>query len=255
MLRGALVLAAYGALSGCATPVGLSLLGGGASAVVSHGINGTVTHTFSAPAAQVRTACVRALGTMGAVMDSGEGSGDALLAHAGERAIRIEFERLGASLTLVKVTVSRADLLRDSATAAEVVAQTEKALATPGAKPATLASARANDIPPAAADPAIGLPAAPTETYVVTLASTPPERPRRVTRLPARLRDYAVYQVESERGGRRMIDLNLGYFASEAQAQTARRIMRASFPSARVVRLDPPPTISASRGAESVPAL
>jgi len=52
-----------------------------------------------------------------------------------------------------------------------------------------------------------------------------------------------------------MIDLNLGYFASEAQAQTARRIMRASFPSARVVRLDPPPTISASRGAESVPAL
>ncbi|OIP11005.1 MAG: hypothetical protein AUK49_02125 [Betaproteobacteria bacterium CG2_30_68_42] len=203
----------------------------------------------------MRTACVRALGTMGAVMDSGEGSGDALLAHAGERAIRIEFERLGASLTLVKVTVSRADLLRDSATAAEVVAQTEKALATPGAKPATLASARANDIPPAAADPAIGSPAAPTATYVVTLASTPPERPRRVTRLPARLRDYAVYQVESERGGRRMIDLNLGYFASEAQAQTARRIMRASFPSARVVRLDPPPTISASRGAESVPAL
>ncbi|GAB4172816.1 MAG: hypothetical protein Fur0039_13920 [Rhodocyclaceae bacterium] len=237
-IRAAAALAVAACMAGCATPVALSLLGGGTSAVVSHGLNGSVSRSFTAPPARVRTACVRALETMGVKMQAEGESGDALLARAGDRSIRVEFERLGESLTLMKVTASRPDFLRDAATAREVVAQTERALAAPTAKPAVQTRA-----------------AAPAPTYIVVLDTAPAGKLRPARRLSSRLKEYVVYRVESERDGRRVSDLNLGYFATEARAEAARRLVRSSYPRARVQRLDaPPPALTAAR-ADAGPAL
>ena len=53
--------------------------------------------------------------------------------------------------------------------------------------------------------------------------------------LPARLQDHVLYTTESLRGGRRMVQLNLGYFTTEADASAVRKLAAITYPNAAVV--------------------
>ncbi len=225
--------------AGCATPVGLSILGGGTSAMVSHNLNGSASRTFTASMPAVRNAAIRALETMGVAIDRHESDGEADPVHAtaGDRAIRIEFERLGDNLTLMSATASRSEFLRDTATAKEVVAQTAQALeasrAIAGASPH--AARRTKAVP---ARPPV--PAGSTDMgYILVLESVPAGKARRHKPMPASLQQYVLYTSESGPKDKRMVQLNLGYFDSEAQAGAARKALRSSYPRARVVRVVP----------------
>jgi hypothetical protein len=54
--------------------------------------------------------------------------------------------------------------------------------------------------------------------------------------LPSSLQNHVLYTTELQRGGRRQMTVNLGYFASEEEAIAARRLAVAVFPRATVVR-------------------
>lgn len=229
--------------AGCATPVGLSILGGGTSAMVSHNLNGSATRTFTASMPAVRNASIRALETMGVAIDREKpgSEGDAVHATAGDRAIRIEFERLGDNLTLMSATASRSEFLRDAATAKEVVAQTVRALegsrARTGASPH--AASRTKSVPARLPVPA----ASPDTGYILVLERVPAGKVRRHKPLPASLQEYVLYTSESGPKDKRMVQINLGYFDSEAQAGAARTAVRSSYPRARVVRIVPEPGV------------
>ena len=126
-ITAALALAALN-LGGCAA-VGLTALGVGMSTGVSHQLGGIVYKTFAAPSAQVEKATLGALSRMQIKVLSSkrEKSTRTILAKAGDRDIEVELEALTPGTTRMTVTAKKdAGLLRDSATATEVILQTEK---------------------------------------------------------------------------------------------------------------------------------
>ena len=115
-------------LNGCAA-VGLTALGVGMSTGVGHTLGGMVYKTFTAPQTQVRKATHTALNKMQVkiVKSERKGSTETIVAKAGDRDIDIELEALTPNTTRMKVTASQqAGVLRDGATATEVILQTEK---------------------------------------------------------------------------------------------------------------------------------
>jgi hypothetical protein len=122
-------LALAGALAGC-DPITLTALGVGAAAGVSHTLGGIAYKTFSMPLPKVRTAVNGALAHMdikvGATekMDNG---GVRIKARATDRDIEIELEALTSKTTRMRST-ARNGIFMDSATATEIILQTEKAL-------------------------------------------------------------------------------------------------------------------------------
>jgi hypothetical protein len=115
-------------LNGCAA-VGLTALGVGMSAGVGHTLGGMVYKTFTAPQSSVRKATHTALNKMQVkvVKSERKGSTETIVAKAGDRAIDIELEALTPNTTRMKVTATQdAGILRDGATATEVILQTEK---------------------------------------------------------------------------------------------------------------------------------
>ena len=116
------------AVGGCA-PVMLTALGVGMSTEVSHTLSGMVYRTFTASQAQVKRASIGALNRMqikvvGAKRD---GSTETITAHAADRDIEIELEALTPATTRMLVTAKKdGGLLRDGATATEIILQTEK---------------------------------------------------------------------------------------------------------------------------------
>ncbi len=74
--------------------------------------------------------------------------------------------------------------------------------------------------------------------YVVLLQSTPASQTTPVPRLPAVFQSYEVYTQNTLRGGVASVDLLLGYFKTEQDAQTVRQRALASFPNASVVTLE-----------------
>lgn len=116
------------ALNGCVA-VGLTALGVGMAAGVSHTLSGMVYKTFTAPQAQVRHAAVGALNRMQVKVVSAkrDGSTETIRAKAGDRDIEIELEALTPATTRMVVTAKKdGGILRDGATATEVILQTEK---------------------------------------------------------------------------------------------------------------------------------
>lgn len=126
--RLAAVLAAAALLPGCA-PVAITALGVGMATGVSHTLGGIVYKTFTASQADVRRATMTALNRMQIKVQKSrrEGSSEVITAKAGDRDVEIELEALTPNTTRMLVTARKdAGILRDGATATEIILQTER---------------------------------------------------------------------------------------------------------------------------------
>jgi len=131
-IRRCVSVAAIAMLSGCAA-VALTAGGVGLSTGVSHTLGGIVYKTFAAPQAKVRRSTVAALGRMQIkiVEAKRDGNKEVITARASDREIEIEIEALTPNTTRLAVTaIKDGGLLRDSATATEIILQTEKLVGT-----------------------------------------------------------------------------------------------------------------------------
>jgi hypothetical protein len=115
-------------LGGC-VPIALTAVGVGMATGVSHTLGGMVYKTFTAPQAQVKQASMGALHRMQikVVKAKRDGSTETITAQAADRAIEIELEALTPATTRMMVTATKdGGILRDGATATEIILQTEK---------------------------------------------------------------------------------------------------------------------------------
>ena len=115
-------------LGGCAA-VGLTALGVGMSTGVGHTLSGIVYKTFTTPQAQVKQATLGAMHRMQIKVVKSEKSGttQTITGKAGDRDIEVELESLTPNTTRMLVTAKKdGGILRDGATATEVILQTEK---------------------------------------------------------------------------------------------------------------------------------
>ena len=117
-------------------PVTIALLGGGVTTVLRYNLEGVAARTFTAPAASVKTASLAALQRMGLALDGTESleASELIRARSANRAIEIELEPITDQLTRMSITARSTSLLYDTATAQELVQQTEKMLDTAMAK-------------------------------------------------------------------------------------------------------------------------
>lgn len=108
----------------------LSALGVGASTGVSHSLNGITYRTFTESLPRVRSASKIALAQMQInISSAGEVEGvEGIKALSGGREIEIEFEPISPRVTRMRVTAKKSALVYDSATAVEIIIQTEKYL-------------------------------------------------------------------------------------------------------------------------------
>lgn len=123
------VAAATVLISGCAA-VGLTALGVGAATGVNHTLNGIVYKTFSEPLPKVKRATLTALKQMDIPVESVAKTqqGELIKAKATNRAIEVEFEALTSRTTRMRVVADSDGFLKDSATATEIIMQTERVL-------------------------------------------------------------------------------------------------------------------------------
>jgi len=131
----ACLLPALAAASGCAS-VGVTLAGLGAGVGMNHYTNNVTSRTFTEPLADVRQAVHEALKRMAIPVEGTAETGAATMitAKAGTREIEIEIELepITANTTRMQSIARReGSLFLDSATGAEIIAQTEKVLAQP----------------------------------------------------------------------------------------------------------------------------
>jgi hypothetical protein len=129
VLRYVVLLACCAMLSGCQT-LALSLAGAGATAALGHTLNGPAYRTFTAPYKAVKKASLAALRNMGITLDSSSRleDGEIIYARAEGRTIEIELEPISARATRIRVATRNGGFFHDSATAREIVSQTEKML-------------------------------------------------------------------------------------------------------------------------------
>jgi hypothetical protein len=124
--------ATFALLSGCAA-VALTAGGVGLATGVSHTLGGIVYKTFAAPETKVRRSTMVALGRMQIkiVDTTKDGNKELIKARAADREIEIAIEALTPNTTRMTVTASiDGGMLRDSATATEIILQTEKLVGT-----------------------------------------------------------------------------------------------------------------------------
>lgn len=123
------ILAAL-SLTAC-DPVSLTMLGVGAGTGVGHQLGGIVYKTFTEPAPKVKRAAVGALKRMAIKVDAVVkiDNGEMIKATAADRAIEIELESLTPSTTRIRAVARKnGGMIVDSATAVEIIVQTEKVL-------------------------------------------------------------------------------------------------------------------------------
>jgi len=127
---GAVALAVCVILNAGCAPVALSLLGAGAGVGFNHEMSGYATRTFSQPMPKVRNALLVALRRMSIRLDKVATSGptEQLQAMAGTRSVGIDIEPLTGTATRIRAVVRKDMLSVDSATAQEIIAQTELVL-------------------------------------------------------------------------------------------------------------------------------
>jgi hypothetical protein len=116
-------------LPGCEA-VAVSLLGASAGTALRYGWDGVTHRTFTSPAADVKQASLAALERMGIAFESFDvyEHGELIYARAQNRAIEIEIEPISERATRVRISAKNGSLFYDSATSAEIVAQTERLL-------------------------------------------------------------------------------------------------------------------------------
>lgn len=115
-------------LGGC-VPMAITAAGIGGSTGVSHVLGGMTYRTFNEPLPKVKGAAIAALNRMeikvgGASRIQG---GEMIKAEASGREIEIELEQLSPKTTRMRA-VAKNGLLYDSATATEIIIQTENVL-------------------------------------------------------------------------------------------------------------------------------
>ena len=128
MVRMVLSIWLFG-LAGC-QPLAISMLGAGAGTALRYGIDGVSYRTFTAPAPMVREASLAALERMGITLrstDRFEG-GELIYANSDKRTIEIEVEPISARATRVRIAAKNGGFFYDTATASEIIAQTERLL-------------------------------------------------------------------------------------------------------------------------------
>ena len=113
-------------------PLAIALLGGSVSTVLRYNLEGVAARTFTAPAASVKSASLAALQRMGLALDGTESleTSELIRARSPNRDIEIELEPITEQLTRMRITARSTSLLYDTATALELVQQTEKMLDT-----------------------------------------------------------------------------------------------------------------------------
>lgn len=128
-----LLLTLAQSLVGCAA-IGITMLGVGAGAGAAHQLGGISYKTFTEALPTVRRATLNALDRMAIKVASVEKleNGEVIKASAADRSIEIELESLTPRTTRMR-SVARKDggFIVDSATAVEIIIQTEKALVNP----------------------------------------------------------------------------------------------------------------------------
>jgi Protein of unknown function (DUF3568) len=126
------VVLASASLTGC-VPLALTAAGVGMATGTSHTLGGIVYKTFAAPQVKVQRATIAALRRMQIKVDETkrEDNKELINARAADRDIAIEIEALTPNTTRVTVTATKSGgIVRDSATATEIILQTEKLVGT-----------------------------------------------------------------------------------------------------------------------------
>jgi len=128
-IRLVVVLAAGSMMLAACEPLSITAFGVGASAGVAHGLGGVTYRTFTAPMPKVRGATMIALNKMGIKVGSTSKveRTEVIKATAADREIEVELEPLSQSTTRMR-TVAKKGFFYDSATATEIILQTEKIL-------------------------------------------------------------------------------------------------------------------------------
>lgn len=121
-------------LTGC-QPLAISVLGAGASEALRYSYAGATSRTFTASAAEVKHASLQALERMGIAFESFDQfeHGELIYARAENRAIEIEIEPISPRATRMRIAAKNGGFFYDSATASEIVAQTERSLSSASA--------------------------------------------------------------------------------------------------------------------------
>jgi hypothetical protein len=116
-------------VASCA-PIAITALGVGASAGVTHSINGVATRTLAASLVKVHAATLVALRKLGMTYETVTDHGVVRMvrAEANSRHVEIEYQDLTATATQIRVTVKNGGLFYDRATADEIISQTEHQL-------------------------------------------------------------------------------------------------------------------------------
>jgi len=132
-------------LAGC-EPLALALIGAGAGTALRHNIEGVTYRTFTAPAAEVKHASLEALERMGIAFESFDRfeHGELIYARAENRAIEIEIEPISARATRMRIAAKNGSFFHDTATASEIVAQTERSLSSAATGGTARSTARSN---------------------------------------------------------------------------------------------------------------
>jgi len=128
-VKAGVLLACSLGIAGC-DPITLTAASIGAGVGVNHTLGGMIYKTFTAPMQSVETATVRAMGDMGIKVDSratNEKGERVILATANQRDIEVRLEPLTTRTTQMRAIASEG-VLKDSATATEIVLQTERVL-------------------------------------------------------------------------------------------------------------------------------
>ena len=117
-------------LAGC-EPLAISVLGAGAGTALRYSIDGATSRTFTASAAEVKHASLQALERIGIAFESFDRFeyGELIFARAENRAIEIEIEPISPRATRMRIAAKNGSFFYDNATASEIVAQTERSLA------------------------------------------------------------------------------------------------------------------------------
>jgi hypothetical protein len=115
-------------LCGCA-PLAITALGVGAATGVQHTLNGVAYKTFTAPLPELRKAAIATLKRMDIAVGSIQKIelGVSITARAADREIEVQLESISSNTTRMRTTV-RSGITMDSATATEIIIQTDKTL-------------------------------------------------------------------------------------------------------------------------------
>ena len=124
------VLSAGLLLLAACDPVSLTMLGVGAGAGVGHTLSGIAYKTFTEPLPKVKKATLTAMKRMAIKVNTIEKveGGENITAKASDRDIEIELEAISANTTRMRTTARKSAAIMDSATAVEIIMQTERAL-------------------------------------------------------------------------------------------------------------------------------